>query len=51
VTNRPLKRPRLDQNRPLAARLGPGHRILYTLVYRSAWRWFGEYQRLRLLPP
>jgi cobalamin synthase len=25
--------------------------ILYTLIYRAAWRWFGEYQRLRLLPP
>ena len=25
--------------------------ILYTLVYRGAWRWFGEQQHLRLLPP
>ena len=25
--------------------------ILYTLVYRVAWRWFGEQQHLRLLPP
>lgn len=25
--------------------------ILYAIVYRGAWKWFGEYQHLRLLPP
>ncbi len=25
--------------------------ILYAIIYRGAWKWFGEYQHLRLLPP
>jgi cobalamin synthase len=25
--------------------------VLYAIIYRGAWKWFGEYQHLRLLPP